>query len=242
MSELLSMHKLPVSIEKELAKYLVTLSNEKIPTVHIDTADDTLETLLHYAKNRIGNGRDRVAVSMLFRRYAFVITAQLFMLSKHRLAWQGDIQDISIIDDPDDKQWLPTFLFRKNDWLNVEEANVEEAFRTILYKFAASLLHPLATKTKTSKLVLWENIWAYTLWMYDGLLKESCIQTSVENDLSILLGDEVWIGIEKRSPFKKYLGEKTVPESVQSYKRVTCCFYYEIDGNDKCAYCPNASC
>ncbi|PKF87698.1 hypothetical protein CW306_15405 [Bacillus sp. BA3] len=26
------------------------------------------------------------------------------------------------------------------------------------------------------------------------------------------------------------------------YKRVTCCLYYRIDGQDKCAYCPNKNC
>jgi ferric iron reductase protein FhuF len=179
---------------------------------------------------------------MLFRRYAFVITAQLFMLSKHRLAWQGNIQDISILDDSNDKQWLPTFLFKTDDWVNVEVENVEHTIRTILSKFGASLLLPIATKTKTSRLVLWENIWGYTLWMYAELLKSSDINTRVENDLSILLDEEIWVGIEKHSPFKKFLGDKTVPESVQSFKRVTCCFYYEIEGNDKCPYCPNASC
>lgn len=236
------MFKLTPALESDLAKYLVTVSTEHIPMAAIDVTDESLDALLHYSKNRIGNGRDRVAVSMLFRRYAFVITAQLFMLSKHRLAWQGEIQDISIIDDPSDTQWLPKYLFKNNDWVDVAEGTVEGSIHSILTRFGGALMLPLATKTKTSRLVLWENIWAYTLWMYAELLKDAAISTRVENDLAILLKDEIWLGIEKCSPFKKFLGDKTVPESVQSFKRVTCCFYYEIDGNEKCSYCPNASC
>lgn len=235
-------HNLTPSIEKELAKYLITFSKEKSPIVTMDVTDEGLDTLLNYTKSQIGNVRDRVAASMLFRRYAFVITAQLLMLSKHRLAWQGNIQDISIIDDSNDSQWLPTFLFKTDAWVNVVEETVEDTLRTILSEFGASLLLPIASKTKTSKLVLWENIWGYTLWMYAELLKEYTINTRVENDLSILLKNDVWEGIEKRSPFKKFLGDKTVTESVQSFKRVTCCFYYEIKGNAKCPYCPNAAC
>lgn len=238
------MYRLTAAMENELVKYLVICSSEKNPTVTaaIDVTDESIDALLNYTKERIGNGRDRVAASMWFRRYAFVITAQFFMLSKYRLAWQGELQDISIIDDPNDQQWLPTFLFQRDDWVEVNEDGVKGAFTTILTKFGAALLLPVATKTKTSRLVLWENIWSYSLWMYDGLLKEAAIAARVENDLSILLSDEVWQGIEKRSPFKTFLSKKTVPESVQSFKRVTCCFYYEIKGNDKCPYCPNVSC
>ncbi|NMD68665.1 hypothetical protein HHO41_00080 [Bacillus sp. DNRA2] len=236
------MNKLTPTQANDLAKYLVTLSSDEIPAATVDVTDESLDALLQYAKESIGNDRDRVAASMFFRRYAFVMTAQLFMLSKHRVAWQGELQDISIIDDGNNPHWLPTFFLKNNDWVKVEEDKVADSIRSILAKFGAALLLAVAAKTKTSRLVLWENIWSYTLWMYAELLKESDISPKVEKDLAILLNDEVWAGIEKQSPFKKFLGDKTVPESVQSFKRVTCCFYYEIDGNDKCAYCPNAGC
>ncbi|MDQ7860184.1 hypothetical protein RCO48_01325 [Peribacillus frigoritolerans] len=116
------------------------------------------------------------------------------------------------------------FLLKTNRWSNVTEKESLSALHSILSSFGADAIRFFSGTAKISKLVLWENIWSYTVWMYSELLKQTDIKTRVEKDIEMLLEDEVWLNIETRSPFKRFIGEKSVPESMNPYKRVTCCF------------------
>ncbi|KON68082.1 MULTISPECIES: (2Fe-2S)-binding protein [Peribacillus] len=232
------MHKLSSSIEKELQTYRISLKDE----AQVSKSFDHIDGLLQYAQARTGAETTRVAASMWFRRYAFFVTAQLYMISKHRLTWNGTLQDMGVLDNPEDKNWLPNFWLKNNSWRDVSEKDSPLALKSILSRFGAEAILPLSKATKISKLVLWENIWGYTVWMYAELLKQPDIKTRVETDIERLLEDEIWMNIERHSPFKRFIGEKTIPESMNPYKRVTCCLYYQIDGQEKCSYCPNKNC
>ncbi|MGZ9816047.1 (2Fe-2S)-binding protein [Peribacillus simplex] len=232
------MHNLTPSIEKELQRYRIFFRDEAKVSKTFNQADE----LIQYAQARTGAETSRIAISMWFRRYAFFVTAQFYMLSKHRLIWEGTLQDIGVLDDPEDKHWLPNFLLKTNRWSNVTEEKSPSALHSILSSFGADAIRFFSGTAKLSKLVLWENIWSYTVWMYSELLKETDIKARVEKDIEILLADEVWLNIETHSPFKRFIGEKSVPASMNPYKRVTCCLYYRIEGQGKCAYCPNKNC
>ncbi|CAH0223270.1 hypothetical protein SRABI96_02466 [Peribacillus sp. Bi96] len=232
------MHNLTPTIEKELQGYRISLRDEAKASKTFDHLDE----LIQYAQARTGAETTRIAISMWFRRYAFFVTAQLYMVSKHRLIWEGTLGDIAVLDDPEDEHWLPHFLLKTNKWSDVQEKESSIALQSILSRFGAEAIHPLSKTTRISKLVLWETIWSYTVWMYSELLKQTDIKTRVETDIVKLLEDEVWLNIEKHSPFKRFIGEKTVEESMNPYKRVTCCLYYRIEGQGKCAYCPNKNC
>ncbi|PJN86709.1 (2Fe-2S)-binding protein [Bacillus sp. mrc49] len=228
------MVKLTPTMEKELQGFRVSVrGNEDSKTIC------NVEELISYAQARTGAETSKIAMSMWFRRYAFFVTAQLYMVSKHRLAWEGTLRDVGVLDDPEDEHWLPDFLLKKNRWGIVQEKESSVALQTILSRFGADAITPVIKTTKISKLVLWETIWSYTVWMYSELLKLSDIKARVEADINCLLEDEIWQNIERRSPFKRFLGGKTIPESMNPYKRMTCCLYYRIDGQEKCAYCPN---
>lgn len=232
------MHKLSPSIEEELQTYRISFKEE---VSGFKTLGD-IEELIGYSITRSGAETPRVAASMWFRRYAFFITAQLYMISKHRLTWNGSLSDIEVLDDPEEDQWFPTFWLKENSWSAVPEEESTQALQAVLKRFGSDVIVPLSKSTKVSKLILWENIWGYTVWMYAELLKQCCIKERVEADIENLLDDGMWLNFEKRSPFKRFIGEKTIPESMNPYKRVTCCLYYQIEGQVKCPYCPNNKC
>ncbi|KWW16942.1 hypothetical protein AS888_23440 [Peribacillus simplex] len=228
------MVKLTPTMEKELQGFRVSIrGNEDSKTIR------NVEELISYAQARTGAETSKIAMSMWFRRYAFFVTAQLYMVSKHRLAWEGTLGDMGVLDDPEDEHWLPDFLLKTNRWGIVPEKESSAALQTILSRFGADAIAPVSKTTKISKHVLWETIWSYAVWMYSELLKLPDIKARVETDINCLLEDEIWLNIERRSPFKRFLGGKTIPESMNPYKRMTCCLYYRIDGQEKCAYCPN---
>ncbi|MDM5357544.1 (2Fe-2S)-binding protein [Peribacillus sp. ACCC06369] len=232
------MHNLSPSIEKELQGYRISFRDE----AKVSKTFNHVEDLIQYAQARSGAETARIAISMWFRRYAFFITAQFYMFSKHRLIWEGTLQDIGVLDDPEDEHWLPDFLLKNNRWSSVTEMESSSALHSILSSFGADAIRSFSGTTKISKLVLWENIWGYTVWMYSELLRQTDIKMRVEKDIERLLDDEVWLNIESRSPFKRFIGKKSVQESMNPYKRVTCCLYYRIEGHEKCAYCPNKNC
>ncbi|WP_019241210.1 MULTISPECIES: hypothetical protein [Bacillus] len=226
---------------KELESYRIAFSCEST-TFTVNDWIERADEMISYTKKRINTDIPRVVASMWIRRYALFITAQFFMLSKYRLKWAGTLEDLYIYDDPNDEHWIPLFILSNPNWKKVEEQNITIELNQILKNFAAKMILPIASKTKTPKLVLWENIWGYTLWMYDRLLKESDNISQVEKDIELLLEKEVWNDIEKRSPFKVFLCFQSIPKAIQHYKRVTCCYYYEIEGQNKCPYCPTAGC
>ncbi|MCK1992968.1 hypothetical protein GW626_05230 [Peribacillus muralis] len=232
------MVKLTPAIETELQGFRVSVVDEGKSSKPFSDFDE----LILYAQARTGAETPKIAISMWFRRYAFFITAQLYMVSKHRLAWEGKLGDIDVLDDPDDIHWQPFFLLKKNRWRNVTEKESSAALHSILSRFGGDVIGPLSKTTKISKLVLWETIWSYVVWMYSELLKQTDKKTRVETDIKCLLEDEVWLNIERRSPFKRFIGGKTVPESMNPYRRMTCCLYYRIEGQEKCTYCPNKNC
>ncbi|MGE7601946.1 (2Fe-2S)-binding protein [Peribacillus sp. NPDC097675] len=231
-------HKLSPSIEEELQTYRISFDEE----IRNPRSVDDIEELIGYAIIRSGAETPRVAASMWFRRYAFFITAQLYMISKHRLTWNGTLSDIEVLDDPEDDQWFPKYGLKETGWSDVSDKESTQALQAVLKRFGSDIINPLSKSAKVSKLILWENIWGYTVWMYSELLKQCDIKERVEKDIETLLDNEMWLNFEKRSPFKRFIGEKTIPESMNSYKRVTCCLYYQIEGQTKCSYCPNNNC
>ncbi|MDF2607889.1 MAG: hypothetical protein K0S34_2085 [Bacillales bacterium] len=236
------MFNLSPNLVKELDSYQVSIINDSNKTPFISFSNN-IDNLLSHTKHKLGTDNSRVAASMLIRRYSSLLTALLLMISKHRLAWNGKLENILMRDDiiSNHETWSPTFAINSDTWSNIEESNVELSFHTLLSELGNSLFTPLESDAKISKLVLWENLWGYTLWMYSKLLSEPDLSYRVERDIAILLDNNVWCGIEKESPFKKFLGEYSVLEAVTSYKRITCCYYYELRGQSTCPYCPKNS-
>lgn len=198
------------------------------------------DAALSVTKAHTGAELPRVVSSMWVRRYAFFVVSQLFMLSNHRLSWSGKLQDVSVIDTFKGENWLPSFYLNNEEWHDIEtEVERIKAMKTILGDFAGHMIHHLAKQTKVSRMTLWENIWGYVIWMYSTLISKQFEQ--VNQDLHLLLENEIWEGIERRSPFQRFLNKRTVEEAMTDYKRLTCCLYIEIEGCPMCPYCPKVS-
>jgi len=171
-----------------------------------------------------------VAASIFLRRHGFFIAAQLHVISEHNLFWAGDLTDVQlfIVDDAI-LYSVPTAGFRP-------VKNREEDIRFILESYGHPIVNYLSKRAKISKLILWENIWGYVLWMYSMLLQENSSLT--HSDLDLLLEDEIWKPAMRRSPFKHYIKNQPAPDAMAQYKRSTCCLYKELPNTDKCIYCP----
>ena len=173
-----------------------------------------------------------VATSVYMRRHGFFIAAQLHVLSEYNLLWAGDLKDVSLVIENDTILFsVPSDGFRNGQ-------NREQEIRFILETYGHPVADYLSKRTKIAKLILWENIWGYVLWMYSMLLEEN--SSVAQQDLDVLLEDETWKPAMRRSPFKQYLNNKQALDAMANYKRLTCCLYKELPNTDKCPYCPLA--
>ncbi|QUW20690.1 hypothetical protein JSQ81_12650 [Sporosarcina sp. Marseille-Q4063] len=173
-----------------------------------------------------------VAASVYLRRYGFFIAAQLHVMCEHNILWTGELKDISLFTNSD------TILFSipSDGFRNVQ--NREEDIRFILEKYGHPVVTYFSKHAKISKLILWENIWGYVLWMYSMLLQES--SPSAQYDLTVLLEDETWKPAMRRSPFKQFIKNQEALDAMANYKRTTCCLYKELPNTEQCPYCPLA--
>lgn len=201
-----------------------SMSIEKILS---DAGSTNLFKIIH---TEMGAPTDAVAASIFMRRFGFFIVAQLHMISKFDLLWTGKLEDISLVIDEGNMSFsIPSHSFR-----TIQDR--ESDIRFLLEQFGHPVVDYLSMRAHISKLILWENIWGYVIWMYSMLFQE--ISTSAQNDLAILLNDETWKPQLRRSPFKQFLQNEPVLEAMANYKRTTCCLYKELPNTDKCPYCP----
>ncbi|GAA0454445.1 hypothetical protein [Alkalibacillus silvisoli] len=197
---------------------------------------DLLFSRLH---KRIIAPNDKVLASMWMRRYAFLLTAQLFMYSKYRLYWTGLMTEINVYDQYQNGRWLPTFNLTEDQW--ELSFNAEVTLQHMLYNNGFQMVQLLHEKTDISRRILWENIWSYIVWMYSNkLLSNPLDEKKARHDLDLLLSHEVWRGIEGYSPFKQFVGDQQIDDLLNQFERQTCCLYLKTpdSGGTPCPYCP----
>ncbi|PLT28543.1 (2Fe-2S)-binding protein [Peribacillus deserti] len=206
-----------------------------------DTLDD-LSSLLNLVSKRTQTDKPYALGSVLVRQTAFIFVSQLYILSKYRLTWTGNIKEIRVLDQEISGKWMPQWLFPEGSWVSAaNDADVISALKKIICEDCRNFIKDVAQATKSSPSVLWENIWGYALWMYVQLMQSDENASFARHDITLLLETEIWQGFESRSPFVKCLNGQTPEESMAAYARVTCCLYYLIPGHDSCSYCPRLS-
>ncbi|PLT33154.1 hypothetical protein [Bacillus sp. V5-8f] len=228
-----------VAIWKELERFNI-LCDEK---VSVENFAKDLSSVFELAQQRTNASKPHAMASVLMRNAAFVYVSQLFILSKYRMKWSGDYGKVGLLDGDVNGRWSPMWVFPQGEWVPVEgDAETHSALQTLICDQCRQLIKAVAKATKSSPFVLWENVWGYMLWMYVQLFQESSdIADRARKDIEYFLRDETWRGLERRSPFQKFLTGQTPEESMANYARITCCLYYMIPGNDKCPYCPKVS-
>lgn len=218
---------------------------EQFHIVHDDVPigvflEKDLSKLLLLVKERTKAEQLYVMGSILMRHVAFLFIAQLFILSKYRVKWTGDVSQVRVIDRFLNDRWAPQWSLSSEKWIRVKtEQDVKETIQRLICQDCRRIVQAVAAETNSSPLVLWENIWGYVLWMYVQLLQQGeDISSRARHDLDYLLDPVTWKDIERTSPFQRFLNGQTPEDAMANYARVTCCSYYQIPGNEKCSYCP----
>ncbi|WP_339252534.1 hypothetical protein NSQ43_01850 [Sporosarcina sp. FSL W8-0480] len=178
-----------------------------------------------------GAPTDAVAASVYMRRHGFFLTGLFHMLSKFNLLYTGRLEDVTMFIENGTIQFsIPTESFE-----DVHDRH--EAICHILAQYGHPVVESISKRAHVSKLILWENVWGYVIWMYSMHLAEDC-PVAAQSDLDCLLDDETWKPHMRRSPFKQYLQNEEPLEAMANYKRTTCCLLKELPNTEKCPYCP----
>ena len=177
-----------------------------------------------------GAPTDAVAASVYMRRHGFFLTGLFHMLSNFNLQFTGKLEDVSLFIENGTIQ----FSILPDSFEVVQDRN--EAIRSLLGQYGHPVVEYMSKRAHVSKLILWENVWGYVLWMYSMLLNEEC--PAAQSDLDLLLEDELWKPHMRRSPFKQYLQNEEALAAMANYKRTTCCLLKELPDTEKCPYCP----
>lgn len=171
-----------------------------------------------------GAPTEAIASSIFMRRFGFFITAQLYLLA-HQQMWAGPFSEVHLTE----AEYGIAFEL-DGKWLRSRQ---EGDLEMVLKEYAAPVVETFRKIGPISKLILWENIWGYAIWMY-GM--EQSVQA--KQDMQALLDDTFWQPEMRKSHFKQFLGGHSLEHSQQQYKRITCCLYKELPETDKCPYCP----
>ena len=177
-----------------------------------------------------GASTEAVATSVYMRRHGFFLTGLFHMLSNFNLQFTGKLEDVSLFIE----NGTIHFSILPDSFEYVQDRH--EAIRSLLGQYGHPVVEYMSKRAHVSKLILWENVWGYVLWMYSMLLNEGC--PAAQRDLDFLLEDETWKPHMRRSPFKQYLQNEEPLDAMANYKRTTCCLLKELPDTETCPYCP----
>jgi ferric iron reductase protein FhuF len=225
-----------------------TLNNEPL-TIEVDSLlSGEIEDYISRIMIGIGAPNDKVAASMLMKRYAFFAAMALFTMSHSDRGLNIRTSNVTLVSHYEDGLWLPKFYLKDLSFESVSgdrrawrEQYVKDLFANHIY----ILMEELSKVTKISKLILWENIAVYLFWLYESVLNESSVERKkiIEEDFRYLLyeaPDSVFGGYN-HNPLTKYDSEKIFNSNTEKYIRYrkTCCFSYQLEGSHKrCNTCP----
>lgn len=180
--------------------------------------------LIEKVTHESGAPTEAIASSIFMRRFGFFITAQLYLLA-HQQMWAGPFSEVHLTE----AEYGIAFEL-DGKWLRPRQ---EGDLEMVLKEYAAPVVETFRKIGPISKLILWENIWGYAIWMY-GM--EQSVQA--KQDMQALLDDTFWQPEMRKSHFKQFLDGHSLEHSQKQYKRITCCLYKELPETDKCPYCP----
>ena len=173
-----------------------------------------------------GAPSEAVATSIFMRRFGFFITAQLYLLA-HGKMWDGPLAEVHL------EKTEGSFGFTIDERFIRERR--EGDLEAVLKSYAFPVVEAFRKAGHVSKIILWENIWGYAIWMYGMQDSEQA-----RLDIEALMAADIWQPEMRKSFFNQFLDTRSFDEAKADYKRITCCLLKEIPENDKCPYCPLA--
>ncbi|MEH7253004.1 IucA/IucC family C-terminal-domain containing protein [Neobacillus niacini] len=183
---------------------------------------------------------ERTAASIFIKRYAFIAVISLFAMTTSNKKMNLSLDNIEMEVAERGKDWLPMISLKNpsvEDW-NGEDRNQwrKNVYRELFAYNLYPLIEHFEKTFKVSKLVLWENIAVYLLWLYETELKDN-ESPNVQDDFRFLIeeAEGKLFGRYHHNPIQKYFSEKKVEDEVRIRK--TCCFTYQL-GSKRCKTCP----
>ncbi|MCM3094028.1 MULTISPECIES: IucA/IucC family C-terminal-domain containing protein [unclassified Cytobacillus] len=225
-------------------------SEESSPlTIKVGNLLDTTQTgaYLDKVKNHLGAPDKKTAASILLKRYAFLPVIYLYCMTSWNVKLDIRNENITIVSQDRDGLWLPGFRFTRLHGQGAgkeREQWREDAVRTLFSSHISPLLNKIASETKISKLILWENIAIYLFWLYEKVLPlETCSERAAE-DYRFILEEASGnlFGSETANPLRKFDSRKIVIESTGKTvrPRKTCCYSYLTSSGKRCGTCPHS--
>ncbi|MDN7241933.1 hypothetical protein QWY14_09000 [Planococcus sp. N028] len=212
---------------KELALFQVAVQDGATGFMTVQEGMDSRFPELFSELSQTTEAPNRAVASSIFmRRFGFFITAQLYLLA-HGKMWDGKLENVHMVKTPGG------ISFAVDDQFLRERRDGD--LETVLKEYAMPVVEAFRKIGHVSKLILWENIWGYSIWMYG--MQDS---PQAERDVESLMDAALWQPEMRKSFFHQFLGGCTFSEAKSDYKRITCCLLKEVPGTDKCPYCPMA--
>jgi ferric iron reductase protein FhuF len=216
----------------------------------IEVSDLLSEELISYTqKVKIGIGapNEKVAASMIIKRYAFLAAMAMFTMSHSDRKLNITPNNVTLVSHYEDGHWLPKFYLKDLRFQEMgehRELKREQYLKDLFANHITILINQLSVSTKISKLILWENIAVYLFWLYENVLNTNEERKDIlEEDFLYLFyeapGDV--FGEYKYNPLTKFDSAKVYQIAIDKHIRFrkTCCFSYQLDGKQKrCATCP----
>ncbi|QBP42258.1 hypothetical protein [Paenisporosarcina antarctica] len=190
------------------------------------------KSLLQTVRDVTGAPTDAVAASVFFRCFGFFLAAQFQTIAVHQKMFAGPLNQIGLIQE----EYTFKFIVPSEEFVEIQDA--KQALRLVLDTYGHPSVEIFSKQANISKLILWENIWGYVIWIYSLLIKDNV--ESASQHLDFLLLDSTWSPNMRRSPFKQYLQNHSALHAMKDYSRVTCCLLKELPETNKCPYCPHA--
>ncbi len=171
-----------------------------------------------------GAPNEAVSTSVFMRRFGFFITAQLYLLA-HGKMWDGTLDEVYLENTEGSISFAVDERFIRE--------RLDGDLEKVLKDYAFPVIEAFRLAGHVSKIILWENVWGYAIWMYGMQDSEQA-----ERDIETLMESEIWQPEMRKSYFRQFLGGRSFEEAKADYKRITCCLYKELPETDKCPYCP----
>jgi ferric iron reductase protein FhuF len=226
------------------------VSNAENSSFSIETKElldpGTVGEYLLKLKQHIGATDEKVAASILVKRYAFLPVTYLYCMTAWNLKLDISHENLSLESQEKNGIWLPGFRF-KNLWGKASGADRnqwrEDAIRSLFSIHVLPILDSVAKEAKISKLILWENIVIYLFWLYETVLpEEPLLARKASEDFKFIMEEASGdlFGRYNENPLKRYHNKKIFVESTGKVirPRKTCCFSYLTNSGKRCGTCP----
>jgi ferric iron reductase protein FhuF len=224
-----------------------TLNREDLTIEAFDLLSGNLESYVQKVKLAIGAPNEKVAASMIVKRYAFLAAMGIFTMSHSDRKLNLIPSNVTLVSHYEEEHWLPKFYLKDIQFQLMQgdrNADREQYMKDLFANHISLLIHQLSRITNTSKLILWENVAVYLFWLYESVLNSNEERKMVlEDDFHYLFYEAPGsvFGPYNHNPLTKYDSEKVYQVAVDKFIRFrkTCCYSYQLDSKQKrCATCP----